>query len=50
MKRAKKTNLRRDGNDDLLTEQQLSLYAAVKALTNEGDAVIVQPPVYTPFF
>lgn len=25
MKRAKKTNLRRDGNDDLLTEQQLSL-------------------------
>lgn len=27
-----------------------TLYAAVKALTNEGDAVIVQPPVYTPFF
>ena len=27
-----------------------TLYAAVKALTKEGDAVIVQPPVYTPFF
>lgn len=27
-----------------------TLYAAVKALTKEGDAVIIQPPVYTPFF
>lgn len=27
-----------------------TLYAAVRALTKEGDAVIVQPPVYTPFF
>lgn len=27
-----------------------TLCAAVKSLTQEGDAVIVQPPVYTPFF
>ena len=27
-----------------------SLYAAVLALTNPGDGVIVQPPVYPPFF
>jgi cystathionine beta-lyase len=26
------------------------LYAAVRALTREGEGVIVQPPVYTPFF
>jgi len=27
-----------------------TLYAAVRSLTQPGDAVIVQPPVYTPFF